>query len=75
MKMYQDSSDKKVATAGILVKTGRKWKAQEPIDRADSRLQHNILVGNMAVGQAGLDSYVFAMTKTDEERNVKWYRT
>ena len=57
LMMYRDSSDMKVATAGILVKTGRKWKAQEAVDRAEARLQHNILVGNTAVGRAGLGSF------------------
>ncbi|XP_029943214.1 uncharacterized protein LOC115385372 [Salarias fasciatus] len=55
--MYRDSADKKVATAGILVKTGRKWKAKEAVDRAEARLQHNILVGNTAVGRVGLGSF------------------
>lgn len=55
--MYWDSSDTKVATAGILVKTGRKWKAQKAVDRAEARLQHSILVGNTAVGRAGLGSF------------------
>ncbi|XP_062872774.1 uncharacterized protein LOC134334411 [Trichomycterus rosablanca] len=57
LMMYRDSADKKVATAGIQVKTGRKWKAHEAIDRAEARLQHNILVGNTAVGRAGLGSF------------------
>ncbi|TWW79887.1 hypothetical protein D4764_10G0009170 [Takifugu flavidus] len=57
LMMYRDSSGTKVATAGILVKTGRKWKAQKAIDRAEARLQHNILEGNMAVGRAGLGSF------------------
>lgn len=57
LMMYRDSSDKKVASAGILVKTGRKWKAQEAVNRAEARLQHNVLVGNSAVGRAGLGSF------------------
>ncbi|XP_050957201.1 uncharacterized protein LOC127158092 [Labeo rohita] len=57
LMMYRDSSDKKVASAGILVKTGRKWKAQEAVNRAEARLQHSVLVGNSAVGRAGLGSF------------------
>ncbi|XP_053339380.1 uncharacterized protein LOC128510861, partial [Clarias gariepinus] len=57
LMMYRDSSDTKVASAGILVKTGRKWKAQEAVSRAEARLQHNVLVGNTAVGRAGLGSF------------------
>lgn len=34
--MYRDSSDAKVATAGIFVKTRRKWQAQEAVDRAEA---------------------------------------
>lgn len=70
--MYRDSADKKVATAGILVKTGRKWKAQEAVDRAEARLQHNILVGNTAVGRAGLGS--FPKPRYDKARNITWSR-
>ncbi|XP_076844394.1 uncharacterized protein LOC143489330 [Brachyhypopomus gauderio] len=57
LMMYRDSTDRKVATAGIQVKTGRKWKAQEAVDRAEAKLQHNILVGNTAVGRAGLGCF------------------
>ncbi len=52
--MYRDSADVKVASAGILVKTGRKWQAQEAITRAEARLRHKTLVGSMAMGRAGL---------------------
>lgn len=55
--MYRNSSDATIATAGILVKTGRKWKAQEAINRAEARLQHIILFVNTAVGWAGLGSF------------------
>lgn len=48
--MYRDSSDAKVASAGISVKTGRKWKANETVDRAEARLRQGVLVGNVAVG-------------------------
>ncbi|TWW81809.1 hypothetical protein D4764_01G0016240 [Takifugu flavidus] len=73
LMMYQDSSDTKVATAGILVKTGRKWKAQKAVDRAGARLQHNILVGNTAVGWAGLAS--FPIPHYDKARGSGvWFR-
>ncbi|XP_024141063.1 uncharacterized protein LOC112154399 [Oryzias melastigma] len=58
LMMYRDSSDKKVSSAGIRVKTGRKWKAQEAVNRAEARLQHSVLVGNIAVGRAGLGRFV-----------------
>ncbi len=55
--MYRDSSDIKVISAGILVKTGRKWQAQGAVDRAEARLRHSTLVGTMAVGRSGLGSF------------------
>ncbi|XP_069366366.1 uncharacterized protein [Paralichthys olivaceus] len=55
--MYRDSTDVRVATAGILVKTGRKWQAQEAITRAEARLRHKMLVGSVARGRAGLGSF------------------
>lgn len=54
--LYRDSSDSKVSLAGIEVKTGRKWKAQEAVDQAESRLRHSELVGAVASGPAGLGS-------------------
>ncbi|XP_035688709.1 LOW QUALITY PROTEIN: uncharacterized protein LOC118424272 [Branchiostoma floridae] len=54
--MYRDSSDSKVSSAGIHVRTGRKWKAQEAVDQAEARLRHSVLVGSVAVGRAGLGS-------------------
>lgn len=53
---YEESSDQKVSQAGIEVRTGRKWRAQEAVDQAETRLQHRALVGSVAVGRAGLGS-------------------
>ncbi|XP_077372334.1 uncharacterized protein LOC144033646 [Festucalex cinctus] len=54
--LYRDSSDNRVSSAGIQVKTGRKWCAQEAVDQAESRLRHSELVGPVACGRAGLGS-------------------
>lgn len=54
--LYRDSSDNKVSSAGIRVKTGRKWKAQEAVDQAEARLRHRELVGSISAGQADLGS-------------------
>ncbi|XP_061589349.1 uncharacterized protein LOC133454644 [Cololabis saira] len=54
--LYRDSSDTKVSSAGIEVRTGRKWRAQEAVDQAESRLRHSELVGKVASGRAGLGS-------------------
>lgn len=55
--MYRDSKDTKVAAAGILVKTGRKWRAQEAVTKAEARLRHKMLVGPLAIGRAGLGCF------------------
>nr|XP_055028991.1 uncharacterized protein LOC129418090 [Misgurnus anguillicaudatus]XP_055035306.1 uncharacterized protein LOC129423146 [Misgurnus anguillicaudatus] len=55
--LYRDSADNRVATAGITVRTGRKWRAQEAVDQAEARLRHSVLVGSVAVGRAGLGSH------------------
>ncbi|KAL0173755.1 hypothetical protein M9458_029723, partial [Cirrhinus mrigala] len=52
--MYRDSNDPKVAQAGVLVRTGRKWNAQAAVLDAQARLRHKELVGVVARGRAGL---------------------
>ncbi|XP_053183947.1 LOW QUALITY PROTEIN: uncharacterized protein LOC128367182 [Scomber japonicus] len=52
--VYRDSKDSRVAAAGIVVRTGRKWKAQEGLELAESRLRHKALLGTVASGRAGL---------------------
>ena len=49
--LYRDSSDTKVSSAGIEVRTGKKWKAQEAVDQAEARLRHSELVGTVAAGR------------------------
>ncbi|XP_029688563.1 uncharacterized protein [Takifugu rubripes] len=51
---YRDSRDCKVSSAGIEVKTGRRWKAEKPVDVAESRLKQKALVGAVATGRTGL---------------------
>ena len=46
-----------MATAGIEVRTGRKWKAEEAVRQAEARLHHNRLVGVVTRGRAGLGSF------------------
>ncbi|XP_061896860.1 uncharacterized protein LOC133645950 [Entelurus aequoreus] len=55
--LYRDSKDFKVASAGIVVRTGRKWRAQESLEVAESRLRHRALVGMVATGRAGLGAF------------------
>uniref|UniRef100_A0A3B1JAJ2 Reverse transcriptase domain-containing protein n=1 Tax=Astyanax mexicanus TaxID=7994 RepID=A0A3B1JAJ2_ASTMX len=55
--MYRDSSDPKVAQAGVRVKTGRKWVADEAVLQAESRIRHRALVGAVTRGRAGLGTF------------------
>ncbi|XP_030004234.1 uncharacterized protein LOC115429122 [Sphaeramia orbicularis] len=54
---YRDSSDPKVANAGICVRTGRKWRAENAVLEAEARLHHRGLVGVVTRGRAGLGSF------------------
>lgn len=38
--LYRDSSDNRVSSAVITVRTGRKWWAHKAIDQAEARLRH-----------------------------------
>lgn len=67
--MYRDSRDPKVAQAGVVVKTGRKWSAQAAVLDAESRLRHKDLVGTVAHGRAGLG--VFPTPPRHKESNRK----
>lgn len=42
--MCRDSADAWVASAGVLVKIGREWQAQEAVNRAKAWLRHKTLV-------------------------------
>lgn len=52
--IYRDSNDPKVAQAGVVVKTGRKWSASSAVLDVEARLRHKDLVGVVAHGRAGL---------------------
>ncbi|XP_054626149.1 uncharacterized protein LOC129178189 [Dunckerocampus dactyliophorus] len=54
---YRDSCDPKVAKAGIQVRTGRKWRAEEAVQEADARLHHRSLVGVVTRSRTGLGSF------------------
>lgn len=53
---YRKSSDPKVSQAGIEVRTGRRWRAAEAMDVAESQLRHRALVWTVAQGRAVLGS-------------------
>ncbi|XP_073720025.1 uncharacterized protein [Misgurnus anguillicaudatus] len=63
---YRESRDPKVSGAGVVVKTGRKWRAEAAVDQAESRLRHGVLVGAVARGRAGLGT--FQVPRLDKAR-------
>nr|XP_061841396.1 uncharacterized protein LOC133622576 [Nerophis lumbriciformis] len=63
---YRDSRDCKVSSAGIEVRTGRKWKAEKAVEVAESRLRQKALVGAIATGRAGLG--YFPKTQVSQAR-------
>ena len=53
---YSASRDAKVSGAGIVVRTGRKWRAANAVQQAETRLNHKAILGTVAQGRAGLGS-------------------
>lgn len=53
---YSGSRDAKVFRAGIVVRTGRKWRAAEAVQQAETQLKHKDILGTVAQGRAGLGS-------------------
>ncbi|KAJ8339289.1 hypothetical protein SKAU_G00360750 [Synaphobranchus kaupii] len=50
----RESSDETVKDMHASVRSGRKWRAEEEVDKAMSRLQHQEVVGRVQTGRAGL---------------------
>ncbi len=50
----RESTDQLVRAAAPKIQTGRKWKVQEEVDMAISRLKHREIVGRVQEGRAGL---------------------
>ncbi len=63
---YRESRDPKVASAGIQVRTGRKWKADKALEVAESRLRQKALLGLIATGRAGIGYH--PATRVDKAR-------
>ncbi len=51
---YSGFRDAKVSDAGIVVRTGRKWRAAEAVQQAETRLKHKAILGTVAQGRAVL---------------------
>ena len=54
--MLRDNRDRKVRSAGINFKTGRKWLAQNALKESEARLRQNDIVGARTHGRLGLGS-------------------
>ena len=52
--MLKDSSDTRINQAGITVKTGRKWEAEQAVCFVEERLRHKDIVRTTTVGRQGL---------------------
>ncbi|XP_060608354.1 uncharacterized protein LOC132760383 [Ruditapes philippinarum] len=50
----RDSSDEKISGAGIEIRTGRKWSVKQAVDRAESSLKLQDIVGTTNKGREGL---------------------
>uniref|UniRef100_A0A3B1JJ67 Reverse transcriptase domain-containing protein n=1 Tax=Astyanax mexicanus TaxID=7994 RepID=A0A3B1JJ67_ASTMX len=68
-----ESRDEVVKGARVAIRTGRKWRAQEEVNQAISRLQHKEVLGRTQVSQAGLgwgESVPFWSKATREQRKI-----
>jgi hypothetical protein len=53
--MLRDSRDEKIRKAGIRVRTGHKSNASEALKEAESRLEHQDIVGTVMMHKKGWD--------------------
>lgn len=67
---HRESCNPKVSQAGIEFRTGRKWRAAEAVEDAESRLRHRVLVGAVLCGRAGLGSSTTPCYGTGEGQEV-----
>lgn len=70
---FRESHDQKGSQAGIEVRTGRKWRATEAVDKAESRLHPKDLAGTVAIGRAGLGTIPSAKYKARSRAKI-WSR-
>jgi len=47
---YFGSRDANVSGTGIIVRTGRKWRAAEAVQQAETWLKHKAILGTVAQG-------------------------
>nr|XP_021326229.1 uncharacterized protein LOC103909868 [Danio rerio] len=53
---YSGSRDSKISGAGIVARTGRKWRAAEAVEQTETQLKHKANLEAVAQGRAGLKS-------------------
>ncbi|XP_028310814.1 uncharacterized protein LOC114468234 [Gouania willdenowi] len=71
---YRDSRDPKVAKAGIKVRTGRKWRAENAVQEAEARLRQRSLVGVVTRSRAGLGSFPTPQTNTSGKEGRRLFQ-
>jgi len=50
----KESREEAVKSAGVIIRTGRRWRAQQEVDQAVNRLQHKEVMGRVQHSRAGL---------------------
>lgn len=64
-----------MSSAGIVVRTWRKWRTAEAVQQAETRLKHKAILGTVAQGRAGHGSLKKPDTTLLAERRGRgWYR-
>lgn len=72
--MLRDCRDAKVSKAGVEVRTGRKWRAQEAVTTAEASVQHSDIIGTVTHGRMGLECVTRSMWKTANQKERREYR-
>lgn len=74
---YRHSSDPKVAKAGIQVRTGRKWRAEEAVQEAETRSSAFVRAGEQPTPDKGTPAAILTTARdwqllVDLERQLKF---
>ena len=60
----RESTDETVRDMEARVLTGRKWRAEEEVQKAVGRLQHQEMVGRVQTGRAGLGRSAYSVVQS-----------
>lgn len=58
-----------MSSAGIELRTGKKWRAENAVEVVESWLRQKALVGTLAAGRGGLGYF----TTYSRKRSEKWW--